>query len=179
MGQLLETSKGAVTVRPAVPGDAAPLRALRLEALANHPEAFAADHAATAAESVEAWAERIAEYAVDDKGVICVASVDGQLAGMTGLVRGRWPKTRHAGMIWGVYVAPDWRGLGVAAALLEECFAWARARGLVTLSLGVVTTNTPAIRCYARCGFGVYGVEPRVIYYGGVFHDELLMVRSI
>jgi hypothetical protein len=33
-------NRGAITIRPAVPEDAAPLRGLRLEALASNPEAF-------------------------------------------------------------------------------------------------------------------------------------------
>jgi RimJ/RimL family protein N-acetyltransferase len=49
----------------------------------------------------------------------------------------------------------------------------------VVVKLGVITTNTPAIRCYARCGFTVYGIDPKVIYYDGVFYDELLMARPI
>jgi RimJ/RimL family protein N-acetyltransferase len=43
----------------------------------------------------------------------------------------------------------------------------------------VVTTNAPAIRCYARHGFTVYGVEPEVIFANGVYYDELLMLRRL
>jgi RimJ/RimL family protein N-acetyltransferase len=179
MSNQLTTPKGTITIRPATPDDAALLRALRLEALAHHPKAFAADHASTAAGSVESWVERITAYALENKGVICIASTEKQLIGMTGLVRGHWPKTRHCGTVWGVYVQAEWRGLGAAGALVEGCIAWAQARGVVLLKLGVVTTNMPAIRCYDRCGFRVYGVDPKVIYYDGVFYDELLMARSI
>ena len=179
MSTQLTTSKGVVTIRPAVPEDAALLRELRLEALASHPEAFAADHASTAAGSVELWVERITKYALDNAGVICVASTENQLIGMMGLARGHWPKTRHSGTIWGVYVKADWRGFHVAEALVKECIAWARARGLVMVKLAVITTNTSAIRCYARCGFTIYGIDPKVICYNDVFYDELLMAKPI
>ena len=179
MSNPLTTSKGPITIRPAALADAASLRELRLEALANYPAAFAADHASTAAESVEFWTERIANNAVDDKGMICVASSEGQLIGMTGLGRGHWPKTRHGGIIWGVYVKPAWRGLHVAEALLDECIAWAKAHSVVMVKLAAITTNTPAIRCYARCGFTIYGIEPKAICYDGVYYDELLMVKTI
>jgi RimJ/RimL family protein N-acetyltransferase len=43
----------------------------------------------------------------------------------------------------------------------------------------VITPNTPAIRCYARCGFEVYGVEPQAIFYDNVFYDELLMAMKL
>lgn len=174
----MATSKGPITIRPAVPDDAGQLRELRLEALASQPVAFAADYALTEADSVEVWVRYI-DQAADSKSVICVAVAHERLVAMTGLVRGKWPKTRHSGMIWGVYVKADWRGLGVAGALLEECIAWGRAHGLAIVKLGAVTTNTPAIRCYARCGFTVYGLEPQVICYEGVLYDELLMAREI
>jgi len=179
MPSQLTTSSGVITVRPAVPEDAAALRELRLEALARHPRAFAADYDATAAESVEQWAERITTNTLEEKAVICVAAAGGLLIGMTGMARGHWPKTHHGAIIWGVYVKADWRGLHIAEALLDECFAWGRANGIVMVRLAVITSNAPAIRCYVRCGFTVYGIEPQVIYHDGVYDDELLMARPV
>ena len=51
--------------------------------------------------------------------------------------------------------------------------------GVLIVKLGVSTTNTPAIRCYARCGFTIYGIEPKAVCYDGVFYDELLMAKAI
>jgi ribosomal protein S18 acetylase RimI-like enzyme len=98
---------------------------------------------------------------------------------MTGLARGKWPKTQYSGTIWGVYVKTEWRGHSIAEGLLRDCIAWAQAQGLVIVKLGVVTANTPAIRCYAHCGFTVYGIEPKAICYEDVFYDELLMAKAI
>ena len=179
MDREVSTARGTVTIRAATVDDAVPLRALRLEALANRPEAFAADYDRTEAEGADAWVERIRQNEAQDEGVICIAATDVARVGMTGLYRGHRPKTRHSAGIWGVYVTPVWRGLGIADALLTACLDWARERGVTVATLGVVTTNTPAIRCYARCGFQVYGLEPKVIYYGGVFYDELLMARAV
>jgi RimJ/RimL family protein N-acetyltransferase len=179
MPTLLSSSKGKLLIRPALPADAASLRALRLEALANHPEVFSADYALSAAESIDAWAERIAAYSREELGVICLASTENELIGMLGLVRGHWPKTRHSASIWGVYVKAGWRGLHVAEALVDECLDWARVHDLTVVKLAVITTNTSAIRCYARCGFSVYGIEPQAISYNGIFYDELLMSRPL
>jgi RimJ/RimL family protein N-acetyltransferase len=175
----LTTSKGAITIRPAVADDAVALHDLRLKALAHDPVAFAADYERTKAEPAELWAKRMRDDAASNQGVICVASESDRLIGMTGLGCGHWPKTRHSGVIWGVYVEEEWRGLGVAQGLLNECFTWGQAHGLVIVKLGVVTTNVPAIRCYARCGFAVYGIEPKVIQYEDVLYDELLMAKAI
>jgi RimJ/RimL family protein N-acetyltransferase len=169
----------SITVRPAVPEDAEKLRELRLAALAAHPEAFAMDAESVATETVAQWAERITRNIATHAGTICVAADGDQFIGMMGLYRDLRPKTRHSGTIWGVYVDAAWRGHRVAEALMSECLAWARGQGLVVVKLGVITSNTPAIRCYARCGFTVYGIEPKVIHCNNVFYDELLMARSI
>jgi RimJ/RimL family protein N-acetyltransferase len=179
MAKQWTTARGVVTIRAATTDDAGLLRALRLEALAAHPEAFAADHDRTEAEPASAWVERIRPNEANQEGVICVAATQARLVGMTGLYRGHWPKTQHSANIWGVYVTGAWRGHGIAEAVLEACIDWARAQGVTVAKLGVVATNTPAIRCYTRCGFSVYGLEPQVLRYDGVFYDELLMAKPI
>jgi RimJ/RimL family protein N-acetyltransferase len=179
MAEQLITPKGTISIRPALRDDADALHALRVEALGAQPEAFAADLAAAQNDPVDLWTERITDYALNNYGVISVAWVEERLVGMTGLARGHWPKTRHSGSIWGVYVTPEWRGLRIGEALIGECLAWARTQGLAVVKLGVVTTNTSAIRCYARCGFTVFGVEPKAIFYDGVYYDELLMAKPV
>jgi len=179
VGALLNTPNGSVTIRLAQIADAARLRALRLEALADSPLAFAADYDRTEAEPVERWERRINEANQGQQSVIYVAEVGEQLVGMTGLGRGHWQKTEHGGVIWGVYVQPAWRELHIAEALIEACIAWGQALGMTVVKLGVITSNAPAIRCYLRCGFTVYGVDPQAICYNGTMHDELLMAKFI
>lgn len=179
MSKHLARPKGKITIRPATVDDAAPLYDLRLEALVSHPEAFAADHDLTRDRGLEAWVEQMRQDEVSNEGVIQVALAGERLVGMTGLYRGHWPKTQHSGLIWGVYVAAAWRGHGIAQGLLQACVDWGQAQGITIAKLGVATTNLPAIRCYARSGFAVYGVEPQVIYYDGVFYDELLMAKEV
>ncbi len=173
------TAISTLVIRPAVAEDAKPLYELRLEALANHPDAFASDYATTAAQSANLWSQHIADNALDDKGIIYVAVAEEQLIGMARIGRGDRPKTRHTAIISGVYVRPAWRGRRVADRLLDACLSWARIHDVVIVKLAVVTTNTAAIRCYTRCGFAVYGVEPKAIRHDGVFYDELLMTKLI
>ncbi|MFN2291461.1 MAG: GNAT family N-acetyltransferase [Anaerolineae bacterium] len=179
MAERPPTAKGGFTIRTATTDDAVLLRALRHEALAAHPEAFAADRDRTEAEPASTWVERIRRNEAEQEGVICVAAAADRLVGMTGLYRGHWPKTQHSANIWGVYVTAAWRGHGIATALVEACIDWARAQRITVVKLGVVTTNTPAIRCYTRCGFSVYGLEPQVLRHDDVFYDELLMARVL
>jgi len=179
VGVLVNTPNGPVTIRLAQVEDAARLRALRLEGLADSPIAFAADYDRSAVEPVERWAQRINEYAQGNQSVIYLAEAGDQLIGMTGLGRGHWQKTEHGGVIWGVFVQPAWRGLHLAEALIEACISWGQALGMTVVKLGVVTDNAPAIRCYLRCGFTVYGVDPQAICYNGLMYDELLMAKYV
>jgi RimJ/RimL family protein N-acetyltransferase len=176
---LIQTSKGDVRIRPTHMDDAPAYRALRLEGLQAHPEAFGADYATSAARPIERWQESMQSGAGGEHGVTYVAEAAGELIGMTALVRNELPKMRHAGSIFGVYTHPAWRGTGVADALLEACVTYARELGLRLVRLGVVTTNASAIRLYQRCGFTVYGVEPEALCVNGIYHDELLMARRI
>ncbi len=175
----LTTHRGEVTIRPTREDDAPAYRALRLFGLQAHPEAFGMDYETSAAQPSEYWQERMRSGAGGSHGVTYVADAAGELVGMTALVRDDLVKTRHAGSIFGVYTRPDWRGTGVADALIEACVGHARTLGLRLVRLGVATTNISAIRLYLRNGFQVYGVEPEAIQHGGVYYNELLMVRRI
>lgn len=162
-------------IRQAAVEDATSLRELRLEALQNKPEAFASDHEAESKDSVADWEKRLAA----SDGTIFIADAGSELAGMAGVGQYRHTKTRHNAIIWGVYVKPAWRGRKLARQLVEACVGWAREAGLRSVRLGVIATNPAAINSYIRAGFRVYGVEPEVIHYDGIYYDELLMIRDV
>jgi RimJ/RimL family protein N-acetyltransferase len=172
---LLKTPNGPISLRPAQESDALAFRELRLEALRNHPEAFSADYALNEAEPPTFWSNRLRTLGND--GRLYFAIHEDKLIGMCGIGRGNSPKTRHSATIWGVYVKSAWRGSQIAEGLINECAQWAKTHEIKLLKLGVVTTNTAAIRCYLRCGFTVYGVEPQAIYCNDRLYDELLMAR--
>ncbi len=177
--KILSTPKGEILIRTAAPDDSASLFKLRLEALTIHPEAFSADVEKTIADGAESWEKRITDYSESQSGVLVVAQARDELVGMTGIVRGYSPKTRHSATAWGVYVNRVYRRLHIAEALMNECFIWSQDQGIVVLKLGVLTINEPAIRCYARCGFSTYGTEPRSIYVNGIYYSEYLMARLL
>ncbi|NLF03164.1 MAG: GNAT family N-acetyltransferase [Anaerolineales bacterium] len=170
----LPTPRGAVTIRPATEADAPTYRDLRLEALHDCPEAFSSDYETYVAKPLSYWADRLK---ADQTVKLYFAAHEGQLVGMCGIAGADSPKTRHSAYIVSVYVRPDWRGLHIAEALIDACLGWGRAHGITIVKLGVAVTNIAAIRCYARSGFHVYGIEPQALYHDSVFYDELLMAR--
>jgi RimJ/RimL family protein N-acetyltransferase len=173
----LTTQRGKLLLREAQPTDAVPFRELRLGALQDSPIAFTADYQRNLSHPPKYWEDMLTMQA--DEATIFLAIQEGHLIGMTGVARGGSPKTRHSAWIWGVYVKPEWRGLHIAEELIKCCFEWAKARKIVAAKLGVTAVNQPAIRCYERCGFKTYGMEPRAVFYEGKYYDEYLMYCSL
>ena len=175
----LAIPRGPITIRAAAETDAPALFVLRLEALENHPEAFSSDAEIHRDRPTTFWLDWLRARSDGRAGMLFVAEAADGLIGMAGIRAGDGPKARHSGTVWGVYVRPDWRGLRIADRLIEACLDWARAHDLTVAKLAVVTTSVPAIRSYLRCGFGVYGVEPRAIRHDGAYYDEFLMSRLL
>jgi len=59
-----------------------------------------------------------------------------------------------------VIVLADWRGQGVAGAMLETVIQIARDRGACKLTLEVLSGNQKALRAYAKLGFDAYQLDP-------------------
>jgi len=131
------------------PGDGERLRAIRLRALADAPDAFGSTLAESELRSPEDWEAQVAALPTfvwrdgsTDLGMIRGAPHDGDPA---------------AGYLISLWVAPEARGSGVGAALVGEVVAWARGRGLRRLVLDVGEHNVAARRLYERHGFAATG----------------------
>jgi GNAT superfamily N-acetyltransferase len=150
-------------------------RELRLEALRDHPGAFAMDYEDARALPVEGWRSRM----MNPLGALFLAQAGAGLAGMTGIVHGNSPKTAHSALIWGVYVRPAWRGTGMAAGLIRSATAWAAAHGVAIVKLAVNASNTRALRFYLREGFIQYGTEPDALRIDAAGCDEHLLFKRL
>ncbi|HEY3312077.1 MAG TPA: GNAT family N-acetyltransferase [Anaerolineales bacterium] len=173
----ISNSRGKISIRQAEPADAVPFSELRLQALHDNPTVFGSSYEARENCSPE-WALDILS-ADPQQQASFVAESGGILLGMTSIRRNHKQKVRHSAGIAGVYVRPEWRGLGIVDALFKACFEWAQNQQVIIVKLAVVTTNPAAFHAYQRLGFSVFGTEPKVIYYDGVYYDEYLMSRNI
>lgn len=165
-----------IKIREAVFDDLQKLRKIRLEALKLHPEAFGSDYETDKKAPLSSWKSRIK---LDSHSTIFVAQAGKELVGTSGIVRPDSPKMSHNAIIWGVYVSADFRCQKVGEKLISDCIDWAKQKDLFSVKLSVVTTNASAIRLYLKCGFQVYGVEPKVIRVEQNYYDELLMVKIL
>ena len=158
-----------LTVRPFSPDEAPVLGAVRMEALANTPDAFAEHVQVAMAAGGEDFSARLS------RGEIWGAFLDGACVGMAGLEPYVGANVRHKATVWGVYVGPAARGRGAGQALFEAIIDHARAVGVEVLQLGVGDFNAPAQRLYRRMGFEPYGLERRALKLEGRYIDEVLM----
>ncbi|NES16103.1 MULTISPECIES: DUF4081 domain-containing GNAT family N-acetyltransferase [Micromonospora] len=72
--------------------------------------------------------------------------------------------TRRTAQVQGVWVAPEWRGRGIATAAMAAVVRDALARFAPTVSLYVNDFNLPARRVYERCGFRPVGTLATVLF---------------
>lgn len=153
--------------------DVARYRDIRSEALARHPEAFGT--------TIAEFAERSDADLVKLLGALAVyagVADSGELAGIAAFERDTGTKAAHRGWLLQVYVRPPYRGRGLGEALVERIVEHARHH-VVQLHLGVWTENRPALDLYRRCGFSIYGTDPRYLFVNGRYVDEHLMVRFL
>jgi ribosomal protein S18 acetylase RimI-like enzyme len=160
------------TIRPLTPEDAPALLPVRLDALRRHPEAFGAD---VSEESLETMDRLIGRHPSLTLGGFAGDS----MIGVAALVASARVKQRHIGHIYGVYVAPPWRGTGLAKALMAGLIQHATTLGLASLVLSVTRGNGSAERFYRGFGFRSYGIQPRALCVDGVYYDADQMVLDL
>ena len=158
------------TIRRLIPDDVEAYRAIRLEALTNHLDAFASsaeDFVLRSLTDLEAVLEQLVFFGA--------TGADGRLVGIMAYDRGR-KRESHRGWLIQVYIKPEMRGTGCARALLDAVIAHAGTE-VLQLHLSVASHNQPALRLYQKAGFAIYGTDPRFQRVNGRYVDEHLMVR--
>jgi ribosomal protein S18 acetylase RimI-like enzyme len=167
---------GALEIRPLTRADVSAFQVIRRERLEREPRAFAESLTEHDSTPVEAIARRL-ESSSPDNFVIGAFAPGGHLVGMSGFARNPREKSRHKGLIWGVYVQPTWRNHGVARAMLLELIKRVKANaGIEKILLTVSADQTSAKRLYGSLGFEVFGQEKHALKVDGRFVDEDLMV---
>jgi ribosomal protein S18 acetylase RimI-like enzyme len=146
------------TVQRVSRADAARMRALRIEMLADSPLAFLETVAQAVARPHEQFRNRIGHAAAGSELAQFVADPGhGRLIGHAGgaVVPGEPEVT----VVFAVYVTPAHRGTTVLPELMAAVAAWSRAAGRPGLLLEVVVGNDRAVRAYERLGFHDTGVR--------------------
>jgi RimJ/RimL family protein N-acetyltransferase len=168
-----------ITIREVLETDLALYRDLRLEALRFEPGAFSADYDEERSRAASVWLERLRTVVQDPTQTLFVAEENAALVGMTGIARGKSAKTKHSAGIWGVYVRPAHRSVGIASALLAHTFLWAQHNNVTRLELCVTTHNARALALYKQSGFAVSGTVHDVMRVNGQPIDEFILEKML
>jgi len=147
-------------------------RTIRLASLRTEPDSFGAVYEIEAARPIESFVERLAS------SVVLGAYAGGHIVGVAAFNQELGPKERHKAVVGGIYVQPDARGQGIAAALIAAIIESARTV-VDQLTLTVVQGNGAAIALYRKFGFEVYGVEPRARKNSSGYVDKVLMALDL
>lgn len=128
-------------------------------------------------ETVAAVAKRLS---VTSDGAVVGAFHGRALLGIVGIQREGMIKLSHKAFIWGMYVAPEARHTGIAAALLERTLQYAAEElRAMQVNLGVNTKNDAALALYRKFSFKAHGHEHGFLLVDGELHDEYHMVRHV
>lgn len=104
----------------------------------------------------------------DSNSLYLVARCDGVVAGCCGVTN-----ACGEGNINNVVVAKEYRGRGVAYAMMRELLKQGRQAGCVEFTLEVRVSNAPAIHLYEKLGFVSEGIRPR--FYEKPIEDAMIM----
>ncbi|HAU0495606.1 TPA: GNAT family N-acetyltransferase [Legionella pneumophila] len=142
---------------------------IRLEALNNSPESFGSSYEEEVLMSDADFQDGLS------KGYVLGVFVDDLLVSCAGLYTLNLLKTKHRGVLWGVYTRPEYRGKGIATVLIQALIQYAKTH-VTQLHLTCVVSNFVARSFYQKQGFRIYGTEPKALKINDTFYDEYLMV---
>ena len=165
-------------IRILTQADAEVFSTLRLEALETEHRAFSSSPEEHRALTMDQIRERLRP--VDEGSFVCGAFDGAELIGTAGFFRQNQPKTRHKGMVWGVYLKPAYRGRGLARLITDALLTRVRTyRDLRQVNLSVAATQTAAERLYRALGFEQFGYEAEALLVDGELVDEYWMVLRL
>ena len=113
-------------------------------------------------------AKDFAKLIEDNKSLYLVAELDGEIVGCCGVT-----DICGDGDVNNVMVAEEYRGRGIAQALMSELLLQGEAIGIENFTLEVRVSNAPAIRVYEKLGFVSEGIRPR--FYEKPVEDAMIM----
>lgn len=121
------------------------LRTIRLEALADTPDAYGSTYDESVRYSDAQWIDAATNR------LYFLAARDGDVVGMvSGGLNDAHPGTRW---LYGMYVTPSERGTGTAVQLVDAVSDWAKGEGAQEIFLHVTTTVPRARAFYDKIGF--------------------------
>lgn len=166
------------TLRPTAPDDAADMIDYLKQTAAETP--FLLRNPDEVTYTLEAEQEILGRLLADNRAVMMLALVDGEVAGncsLTGL--GDKRRLLHRSSL-AIALKKAYWGLGIGTAMIGYLSELAEQIGYEQIELEVVAGNEQALRLYSKCGFTQTGRHLRALKYDdGSYRDELIMSKLL
>jgi len=144
-----------VIIRPAAPHDIDAVAQL-WQALVGYHRELDSDLPPAAPNGAVRYARRLMDRLEDPLTSVLVAEIDGKVVGyVLGMVVDLVPEMfsqSPSGFLADIYVAADYRRLGVGRALVEHLTAWFREKGLRYYEWHVAARNEDALEFWRKVG---------------------------
>ncbi len=139
-----------LSIRPLQTDESALLRALRMRALRNAPDAFA-QTIGEIQDKPETYWQQLAKNLRLSHHEFFIAFLNEEPVGITyGHLE---VADRHVAQVGSMWVSPTARGKGIGKRLLHRTLSWATAQGAQRMRLWVTADNSPATKLYKSSGF--------------------------
>ena len=140
----------SLSIRPLRTDEWALLRALRMRALTDAPDAFAQTIGEFQGEPETYW-QQLAKNLRLSHHEFFIAFLNEEPIGITyGHLEAA---DRHVAQVGSMWVSPMARGKGIGKQLLHRAMSWATAQGVQRIKLWVTAGNSPAMKLYQSSGF--------------------------
>lgn len=149
------------------PDDWRMYRDIRLMALKDDHLAFGSSYEEEVGQTEQDWRNRI--------GVMWFALANEDVVGLIGLLPNQNRASKHCGHIISLWVEPQFRGQGIAKAMIKKLQNIGPTLGLKKLCLTVSATQTAAFNLYQSLGFENVGLLKKNLFKDGQYIDEYLM----
>ncbi len=126
---------------------------------------------ATHAPTAEEYAARIA----DVRYPFLVAEEGGQVQGFAYAAAFREKEAYRWDVELTIYLAPEFKGVGIGKELLTRCLQELRAQGYLNAYSCITLPNDRSVGLHRRLGFRELGVFPKTGYKLGKWHDVVWM----
>jgi len=151
-------------------------KTIRLKSLQESPDSFASTYDRESSFDKEHWQSRLRISPSIHDAIALAAISDQEYIGLLSCVIHN--ADEPSADLYQMWVAPDWRGRGVATALFDRIKVWATGKGVKSIQLSVTTTNGEAISLYQSIGFRSQGDTEPLREGSNLRSQSMIMVLS-
>lgn len=147
-------------------------RDLRLSALKDSPDAFCTTLSYAQQLSDRQWRSRISQCdATKNYPILALSEMEPCGLGWAAIDEGNDDKA-HLYQLW---IAPNYRRLGIGRLIIESAILWARTAGAQDLNLGIISGNSGAENLYQSLGFEKIGTPLPLDDRDGLWNQDMVL----